>query len=149
MSCGPASRLGSPRLLRVLAVAAGVAACAAPDFTYKMYPGPVRPLADVAVIELADAQEAQVGARKVRRSDYARVHVLPGPWHVRWTCLYGVSVMIEPTGFAGSASASDVELEAGHTYSLHCDRTTGPGYETFQWMRDDTAGRILAGAPKP
>lgn len=136
------------RPLQVSAVAA-LAACAGPEFVYKMYPGPVRPAAELAVIELADAGEARIGPRTVKRSDYARVHVLPGPWHLDWSCLYGVSVTIEPTGFAESASSADVDLEAGHVYSLHCDRTTGPGYETFQWVRDDTAGRIVGGRPKP
>ena len=57
--------------------------------------------------------------------------------------------MIEPSGFATGANSADVEsMLAGHAYSLHCDRT-GYGYQTYQWIRDDTEGRIVAGQMKP
>jgi hypothetical protein len=133
----------------MLAALAALAACAGPQFTYKMYPGPARPGAEIAVIELADAGEVRIGPRRVKRSDYARVHLLPGPWHVEWNCFYVVSVTHEMTDFAGSASSADLELEAGHTYSLLGYRTSGRDYLTFQWMRDDTTGRLVAGAMKP
>jgi hypothetical protein len=50
---------------------------------------------------------------------------------------------------ATGARSADVERRAGHKYSLHCDRTTGYGYQTFQWISDDTEGRIVAGKNKP
>lgn len=136
-----------PVLLAVLALVG--CATDGPGNVYKIYGGPPRPDTELAVIVLGDAMEARIGLRKVAHSDYSRVQLLPGPVQVAWQCLYGVSVMIEPSGFATSEGSSTVDLKAGHVYSLHCDRTTGPGYQTYQWMRDDTAGEVVAGARKP
>lgn len=135
----------------VLPVVLALVGCATdgPENVYRIYGGPPRPDTELAVIVLGDAMEARIGPRKVAHSDYSRVQLLPGPVQVAWQCLYGVSVMIEPSGFATSEGSSTVDLKAGHVYSLHCDRTTGPGYQTYQWMRDDTAGEVVAGARKP
>jgi hypothetical protein len=126
-----------------------MAGCASNDHVYKLYGGAPRPDAELATIRLADAMAARIGERSVDRSDYAVVKVLPGPQHISWQCLHGVSVMIEPTGFATGAGAADLNLAAGHVYALRCDRTTGPGYETYQWIVDETAGRRVAGEKKP
>jgi hypothetical protein len=124
-------------------------ACSTPQYVYKMYGGSQRPDAEISVIDLGDAVGVKVGDRKVAHSDYSRIQLLPGTYPVYWECLYGVSVMIEPSGFATGARAADVELRAGHVYSLHCDRTTGYGYQTFQWVWDDTEDRLVAGRKKP
>ena len=79
----------------------------------------------------------------------AAMALLAGEYTIRWACLYGVSVMIEPSGWAGAEGSGEVRLEAGHHYTTHCDRTTGWGYETFQWLKDDTTGTVVAGARKP
>ena len=44
---------------------------------------------------------------------------------------------------------SDVSFEAGHTYKLCADRTTGHGYRVYHWIEDRTAGRIVYGEKKP
>jgi hypothetical protein len=133
----------------LVAVAVLSASCTTEQYTYKMYGGSQRSDADISVIELHDAVGAMIGTRKVSHSDYSSVQLLPGTYPVYWECLYGVSVMIEPSGFATGARSADVELLAGHVYSLHCDRTFGYGYQTYQWIRDDTEGRIVAGKDKP
>ncbi len=104
---------------------------------------------EVATVSLGDAVGAMVGPRTVSRSDYGTLTLLPGTYAIRWGCIYGVSVMIEPTGFAGGEGSGEILLEAGHHYSMHCDRTTGYGYETFQWLKDDTTGQVVAGSRKP
>lgn len=123
--------------------------CSTTQYAYKLYGGPQRPVTELSVIELRDAVGVMIGTRKVAHVDYASVQLLPGTYPVRWECLYGVSVMIEPSGFATGARSADVELRAGHRYSLHCDRTTGYGYQMYQWIWDDTEGRIVAGQKKP
>jgi hypothetical protein len=135
--------------LKVGVPVVALAACSTTEFVSKAYGGPPRPDAEIAVIALGDAIEARIGDRRVSPSDYARVQLLPGRHHVAWQCLYGVSVMIEPSGWVTDVGDDNVELKAGHVYSLHCDRTTRPGYQTYQWIHDDTAGEIVAGAKKP
>jgi hypothetical protein len=134
----------------IAAAAACMASCATPEVhVYKMYGGPPRPDAEVSIVDIGDAQGVMIGSRKVARYDYSRIQLLPGTYPLYWECEYGVSVMIEPTGFATGAASADVGLQAGHVYSLHCDRTTGYGYQTYQWIWDDTEGRIVAGQRKP
>jgi hypothetical protein len=143
---GPARAVATVVLVTAVLCAGS---CTTTEYAYKMYGGPERPDADLSVIDLADAAGVMVGNRKVARSDYSKVRLLPGTYPVYWECLYGVSVMIEPSGFATGAKSADVDLRAGHVYSLHCDRTTGYGYQMYQWIRDDTEGRIVAGQEKP
>ena len=148
---GPACGTSRARATAVGVVAAAIAStsCSTTQYAYKMYGGPQRVDAEIAVIELHDAVGVMIGARKVAQSDYSSVQLLPGTYPVYWECWYGVSVMIEPSGFATGARSADVKLLAGHVYSLHCDRTTGYGYRLYQWIRDDTEGRIVAGQDKP
>lgn len=135
----------------VLAAAVACAAsCASTDqHVYKMYGGAPRPDAELAVINIGDAMGVMVGSRKVSHFDYSSIQLLPGRYPTYWECEYGVSVMIEPSGFATGAQSAEVELQAGHVYSLHCDRTTGYGYRTYQWITDDTEHRMIAGQQKP
>jgi len=132
-----------------MAAAIASTSCSTTQYTYKMYGGPQRPQSELSVIDLHDAVGVMIGTRKVAHSDYSIIQLLPGRYPVYWECLYGVSVMIEPSGFATGARSADVELLAGHVYSLHCDRTTGYGYRMYQWISDDTEGRIVAGQDKP
>lgn len=126
-----------------------LASCSTTEYTYKMYGGAARPIQEVSIVDLGDAVGVKVGDRKVARSDYSRIELLPGTHDIYWECLYGVSVMIEPTGFATGADNANVEFVAGHTYKLHCDRTTGYGYQTYQWITDETTRSIVAGKKKP
>lgn len=148
---GPACGKSPARAAAIGLVSAAivVTACSTVPHAYKMYGGPRRAGAEISVLELHDAVGAKIGDRKVTHSDYSSVQLLPGSYPVYWECLYGVSVMIEPSGFATGAGSADVELRAGHVYSLHCDRTTGYGYRTYQWITDDTEGRVVAGQRRP
>ncbi len=147
----PACGTNSARAAAVGLIAAAIisTSCSTTQYAYKMYGGPQRPDSELSAIDLHDAVGVMIGTRKVAHSDYSSVQLLPGTYPVYWECLYGVSVMIEPSGFATGARSADVELVAGHVYSLHCDRTTGYGYQMYQWISDDTEGRIVAGKVKP
>jgi hypothetical protein len=123
--------------------------CSDTVYVYKMYGGPVRPDAELAVVDLGEAMAVIVGPRKVDRSDYGQLSLLPGTYPMRWGCVYGVSVLVEPGGWAAAEASGEVLLEAGHRYTMHCDRTTGPGYETYQWLTDDTTGAVVTGTRKP
>jgi len=123
--------------------------CASSEYVYKLYGGPTRSEHELAVINLNDAARAAIGDRSVSRSDYSRAQLLPGSYPVNWACVYGASVLVEPSGFISATASADVQLQGGHVYSLHCARTYGRGYRTYQWMVDDTAGVIVAGEKKP
>ena len=73
-----------------------LASCSTVEYTYKMYGGPPRPPQDLAVLSLGDVVGVMIDGRKIARSDYSRVELLPGRYPVYWECVYGVSVMIEP-----------------------------------------------------
>ena len=39
----------------------------------------------------------------------------------------------------------EAEFKAGHVYELHADRTTGPGFRVYMWIKDAATGEIVAG----
>jgi hypothetical protein len=120
-----------------------------PDATYKLYPGPARPASDIAIVRLGDAGVAEFDGRVAERTDWSGVQLAPGKHAIRWQTEFGVSVLVEPSGFATGGNEAQVELIAGHVYTLRADRTTGPGYRMFFWIRDETAQQVVAGVPKP
>jgi len=129
-----------------------LAACATgpePVHSYKLYTGPVRPLAELAVVQLGDAYDTEFNGRPVSRRDWSEVHLLPGEHTIRWQAEFGVSVMIEPSGFASRGREAGVQLEAGKVYRLRADRTTGPGYRTYLWIQEASTGAVVAGTRKP
>ena len=127
-------------------------ACAtapAPVWSYKLYPGPERPVTELAVVRMGDASAAEFNGRPVARRDWTEVHLLPGEYTVRWQVVFGVSVLIEPSGYATGGWEARVPLEAGQTYRLRADRTTGHGYRMFFWIEDVATGAVVAGTRKP
>jgi hypothetical protein len=140
--------------LRVSSIAACAgalaAACAATgSYSYKLYPGPARPVSELAVIRMADAATAELDGRVATSADWTHIELLPGTHRIRWQTEFGVSVMIEPSGFATGGNSAEVTLSAGHVYALRADRTTGFGYQMYFWILDETAGEVIAGTPKP
>ena len=116
---------------------------------YKLYPGLNKPDSGIATLELFNASSAVIDGHHVKHGDYDTVKLLPGNYHIKWTSVHGVSVLIEPSGFAQRESQYDVILEEGHTYRLRSDRTTGPGYRIYHWIEDKTTGSVVAGNEKP
>ena len=117
-------------------VLGSTSSCAPAQYVYKMYPGPTRSENELAIVSLNDAARATIGDRNVSHADYSRAQLLPGTYPVNWACVHGASVLVERSGFISATASADVELRGGHVYSLHCARTYGRGYQTYQWMVD-------------
>ena len=100
-------------------------------------------------LQLGSASEVIIDSMKVDHSDYGTVVMLPGPHEIRWNTWFGVSVLVEPSGFATRKAGHVVDLKAGHTYILKADRTTGHGYRTYLWIEDTSTGEVIAGTKKP
>lgn len=118
-------------------------------YVYKLYPGPELPESDVAVVELASAYYAQIDGFMIQHADYERVHLLPGEHVIRWGRRFTVSVLVDPDMFAEGSLTAVLDLEGGHTYELHADRTTGPGYRKYFWITDSASGEVVAGEMIP
>ena len=138
-------------LLTLLASPLGLlCGCTSTDhIVYKLYPGAERPDTEIVTLRLGSASEVIIDGRKVDRSDYGTVTLLPGPHKIRWDTWFGVSVLVEPSGFATRTAGHGVELKAGHAYVLKADRTTGHGYRTYLWIEDADSGEVIAGTKKP
>ena len=115
----------------------------------KLYPGPVRLDSDIAIVQLGKAYTAKFDGRAVARQDWSGVQLLPGEHSIEWKTLFGVSVMIEPSGFATGGEDAKITLMAGHVYTLKADRTTGNNYRLFFWIVDNTDQQVVAGTPTP
>lgn len=134
----------------LVALASALSTCAAlPEASYKLYPGPVRPPVELAVVRLGDAGVAEFDGRLAARSDWSEVMLLAGEHTIRWQQEFGVSVLVDLRGAVAGGFETRVALNAGHVYTLHADRTTGPGYRMYFWIVDETDGRIVSGQPKP
>jgi hypothetical protein len=126
--------------------------CAAnnPKEVYRAYYG-VEPLeGELATLDPGAAYEMIIDDRYyVSRGKYGTVKLPAGTHRIWWATSFGVSVMVEPSGYASFGIISNVSLEAGHTYKLCADRTTGHGYRVYHWVEDMTTGRIVYGEKKP
>jgi len=122
-------------------------ACAAlPEAPYKLYPGPVQPDSDIAIVRLDDVGAAKFDGRLATQGDWTEVLLLPGEHLIEWQTEFGV---VDPNGLPTGGNEAKVVLLAGHVYTLRADLTTGPRYRTFFWIRDDTTQQVIAGTPKP
>ena len=117
---------------------------------YKLYPGPVRPDSEVATLQFGTGVFGVIiDGMKINRSDYREIKLQPGEHVMHWEATFLVSVLIDADGYDQDETTNTVQLKAGHTYTLHKDRTTGHGYEMYLWMTDDTTGKVVAGEEKP
>jgi hypothetical protein len=119
------------------------------DHVYKLYPGPERPQSELATVRLESAYYAQIDGLLVDRGDYEQVLLLPGEHEIHWGQWFAVSVLVDPDMFSEGSHTAVVNLQAGHTYELHADRTTGRGYRKYFWMTDAASGDVVAGEEKP
>ena len=119
-------------------------------YVYKLYPGPELPDSEVVTLVFGSGiHEVTIDGMKVKRSDYQTIKLQPGEHIIHWEATFLVSVLIDADGVAHDATTNTVLMKAGHTYTLHKDRTTGHGYETYLWMTDETTGQIVAGEENP
>jgi hypothetical protein len=138
------------RVVATIGLAGAVAGCVTlPDAAYKLYPGPTRAPTELAVVRLGNVGMAEFDDRPVARADWSEVALDPGEHTIRWRQEFGVSVLVDARGAATGATESRATLLAGHTYTLHAERTYGTGYRMYFWIVDDVDGRVIAGEPKP
>lgn len=129
-----------------------LAGCAAgvPKGVYRAHYGTESPESELATLDMGAAYEVIIDDRYyVSGRKYGTVKMPAGDHRIQWSTWFGVSVMVEPSGHASFGIVSDVTLEAGHTYRLCADRTTGHGYRVYHWIEDRTTGRIVYGERKP
>jgi len=129
-----------------------LAACAssnAPPVAYKLYPGPVRPAAELAELKPGVNFALAVDGLKVNQGEWDEVLLLPGRHQIDCVAEYGASVMVEPSGFGHAGTHLEVDLAAGHAYAFHYARTYGQGYRVWLWIEDGADGSVVAGAKKP
>lgn len=129
-----------------------ISGCAAnnPKGVYRAHYGAEPSEGELATLEMGAAHEIVIDDRYyVSGGKYGTVKLPAGAHRIWWATGFGVSVMVEPSGYAAFGIVSDVSLEAGHTYKLCADRTTGHGYRVYHWIEDRTTGRIVFGEKKP
>jgi hypothetical protein len=162
--------MSSLRILIAPALLALIAACASPadkghkPYTYKLYPGPARPVGEIAVVRLGDGVVARLDGLGAARRDWDQVLLFPGDHTIEWRKSFeGQS--FEGQSFGGQSfghKAVAVQLKAGHVYSLHAQttpRTVRPhppraggavprpedARFVYLWIDDDTTGQLVAG----
>jgi hypothetical protein len=135
--------------LAVLALLQGCASTAGDYHSYKLYAGPERPIAELAILDIADVHAVTVDGLQVTRWDYGTVQLLPGTHTLLIEKGYGFSVMVEPSMHGTFENSLEVEVEAGRTYKVISDRTYGHGYRVYFWVEDAASGDLIAGVKKP
>jgi hypothetical protein len=128
---------------------AGCAGDSGPPAVYKLYPGPMRPVAELATVKLGDAYAVVVDGLTASHGDWDMV-VLP-PGHHRLDCMveYGASVVLEPTGLGHATSRLESNLTAGRTYVIRFARSYGQHRHAWLWLEDVETGEVVAGRKKP
>lgn len=128
----------------------GLAACASTEsYSYKLYPGPERPVEELATVELAGVDFVVIDGLQVNRADYARALLLPGKHRVAINKTFGFSVMVEPSMMGSFESSLEVPLAAGKVYRIKGDRTHGHDYRIYLWVEEEDSGEVVAGQNKP
>ena len=121
--------------------ALSLAACASNSASspYKLYPGPVRPAAELAIVKPFESRDLIVDGIMVGRDDWSEVLLLPGRHQ------------IEEYGNRGGADAQagtalEADLAAGNTYVFH---HTGKGGQVWLWIEDGGDRSVVAGDKMP
>lgn len=121
-----------------------------PKGVYRAHWGAEPSEGELATLEMGAAHEIVIDDRYyVSGGKFGTVKLPAGAHQIWWATGFGVSVMVEPSGYAAFGMVSDVSLEAGHVYKFCADRTTGHGYRVYAWIEDRTTGRIVFGEKKP
>jgi len=137
-------------LLVILSILLGCATDRPKD-VYRGYPlGLEQPESMLAELDMGAAYEAIIDdMHYVTQAKYGSVRLPAGVHRIKWSVIFGVSVMVDARGYAAYGTISNINLEAGHRYKLLADRTFGSGYQVFFWIEDLTAGKIVYGNKKP
>ena len=116
---------------------------------YKFYPGKELPESEVVTIVLTDAYYAVIDGFKVAKTDYEKIHMLPGKHEILWGKWFAFSVTVEPSMWGKGEGSAVMDFLPGHTYELYADRTHGHGYKMYFWMQDAETGEVVNGTKKP
>lgn len=135
--------------LALLALAAGCATSNGAGHAYKLYPGPERPVAELATLDIAGVDSITVDKLQVKRWDYGTVLLLPGKHTVVMGKGFAFSVMVEPAMHGEFERSLEVDLAPGKVYKVMGDRTHGHGYRVYLWIEDAENGEVVAGEKKP
>ena len=103
----------------------------------------------LASVDLGAAEWAEIDDVRVEHHEYGSVKLLPGSHDIKWGKTFAVSFLIDWRMWAPYEHSAIVTLEAGHTYILQTDRTTGPGYRVYFWIEDAATGNVVHGSRKP
>jgi hypothetical protein len=117
---------------------------------YKFYPGPVQPDSQLATLVLDPAvPEIHINGFRVNSDDYGSIELLPDIYRLSWGSSYLVSVMVDSSGQGEAHIDTTAQLQAGCTYFVKFDRTTGHGYKIYLWIEEEQSGAVIAGERKP
>ena len=117
---------------------------------YRAYSGIESHEGELATLDVWNASEVVIDdIYKVNLGEYRTVKLIAGAHKIKWVAWFLISVFYEPSGHKEFKIISNVNLEAGHTYKILHDRTTGPGYTVYFWIEDTKTGNTVWGTKKP
>jgi hypothetical protein len=137
-----------------LVVLLALAGCAGPTpDIYKGYVGENQPVAEVAIVRAVTAGIHTIDGEELKHPEtdkyYKEVYLPPGQHTITLYRWFAVSALIVSKGYIEVVSkAFVVNLEAGHIYELHGDRTTGV-IRVILWIEDAATGEIIAREADP
>ncbi len=120
-----------------------------PKEVIRGYSGPDLPDASLATVELGSAHWARINELHVKRLKYVIVKVLPGVHRLEWGRTFGVSYLVDPRMIVEYKESATVTLDAGRSYRLRAERTTGRGYRVYFWIEDALTRNVVYGTKKP
>jgi hypothetical protein len=102
----------------------------------------------VAIVRAMTASIHKIDGKELKHPDpdkyYSEIHLPPGPHTITLYRWFAVSVLLVSKGYIEVVSKPfSVNLEAGHIYELHGDRTTGV-IRVILWIEDSATGEIIA-----
>ena len=129
-----------------------IAGCAGPaPAVLNAYSGPERADSEIAVIRSVGAAVTMIDGRSIpthpdpKNFYYRDFHVLPGEHEFRVHRVWLASIYVAPSGFIDASRDFTLKVEAGHTYQVLADRTTGHGYRLYFWVEDAAVKAVVAG----
>ncbi len=133
-----------PFVLTLVAAACGLT----PD-VYEVQTVQDAPDAEIVIVVGKSARILKIDGKELEHPNpdmyYASARLRPGLHAVTLNRWFVVSVLLVSRGYVDAVKTYSVNLQAGHVYELHADRTTGPGFHVAMWIIDATTGEVVAG----
>lgn len=126
-----------------------LSACAGPTpDIHKAYIDKDQLVSEVAIVRAETAAIHKIDGKALKHPDpnkyYREVYLPPGSHTITLYRWFAVSVLIVGKGYIEVVSKPfTVNLEAGHVYELHADRTTGV-IRVILWIEDADTKEIIA-----